>query len=142
MQPAEIVELFLTLSGLFFVLFEVYLNLNDAKNDTTNVLLYNATLGRFLFIPFALGAICGHLFLGTKYQFVSNIPLIHGLDNEFLVVIGIFGICILMYIVSKYIKLRSKLFLSILLLLGLVYGHFFWSMKNKGYTINPKCGIR
>jgi len=95
MSNTEIVQLLLVIVGLFFVAFEVFTNMNDVEDDTTNVILYQATLKR-----------------------------------ELLVIMGLAVISGLLVLFSKRIKTRSREFLTVLLLAGLLYGHFFWSMND------------
>lgn len=123
MASQNLVELFLIIVGLAFVVFEIYLNLNDAPNDTTNVTLLELSKKRLIFIPFGFGIIAGHLFLGT-YWF--NIPS----KYEVWVLVGFALICLLLYIFAPKIKTRSKTFFTILLAIGLLLGHFFWSMNS------------
>lgn len=137
MCPAKIVEYFLIATGFIFVAFEIYLSMNDIDNDSSNIILYEATKKRLLFIPFAIGAITGHLFFGHSTEILPQTNLIQSIDNEFLVVLMLFIISLLLNIISKYIKTRSKLFITFFLILGILYGHFFWSMKTKNYTKNP-----
>jgi hypothetical protein len=75
MSNSEIVQLFLVIVGLAFVAFEVITNMNDVADDTTNIILYQATL-KMLFIPFAIGAIAGHLFLGTTSKIFPSYKII------------------------------------------------------------------
>lgn len=130
MSNTEIVQLLLVIVGLFFVAFEVFTNMNDVEDDTTNVILYQATLKRMLFIPFAIGAIAGHLFLGTTSKLFPSYNIITAIDNELLVILGLAVISGLLVFFSKRIKTRSREFLTVLLLAGLLYGHFFWSMND------------
>ena len=124
-----LVEYFLIFMGLIFVLFEIVLNLMDIGGDTTNVFLYNWSKDKFFFIPFALGAIMGHLFLGAKRS-LFEVELIQGIDNDMLSVLVLAGLALLMTLIGVLVPFRkSKLFLSFLLILGLLYGHFFWSMN-------------
>ena len=44
MSNSEIVQLFLVIVGLAFIAFEVITNMNDVEDDTTNIILYQATL--------------------------------------------------------------------------------------------------
>jgi ABC-type enterochelin transport system permease subunit len=118
----------------------VYLNLNDIDNDTTNIIVYEAIKKRLIFIPFVIGVISGHLFLGTNWKIFPDKNLVGFMDNEALVLVILLIISVLLYFASKKIKTRSKLFLTLLMLAGLLYGHFFWSMKNKNYT-NEKTSI-
>ncbi len=124
-----LVEYFLIFMGLIFVLFEIVLNLMDIGGETTNVFLLRWSKGKFFFIPFALGAILGHLFLGTKWVLFET-EVIEGIDNDMLSVIVLAGLALIMVLVGFLIPFtKSKFFLSLLLVLGVLYGHFFWSMN-------------
>ena len=127
---AQIVQYFLILVGLAYVAFEVFLNLNDIKDDTTNFFLLKWSKGNYIFIPFALGAIGGHLFLGTKLDLVDG-SLIKGIDNSYLAVYVLFFLCGLFAVVGFASKFsRSKTFLTIMLVLGFLYGHYCWSLQS------------
>ncbi len=132
MQNETIVEMILVVVGIIFILLEIVLNLNNAPNDTTNEILLDYTKAKGLFIPFAIGAICGHLFLGTTHNPLPS--TIFNLPSEILVVVGIFICALIIGLIGRKVKLRTKTFLTVLLLLGLSYGHFFWSMnyENEG----------
>jgi hypothetical protein len=121
-QYSLVVDIMIGLAIAYFVL-EVLLNLNDIDNDTSNLLLYEWSKGKFFFIPFALGAIAGHLFLGTTD---SSFKMTNGMYP----VLILFGAVIVMVVVGFKAKFeKSKLLLTILLAVGLVYGHLFWSMN-------------
>lgn len=105
-----------------YVLLEIVLNLNEIEDDTSNIILLEASQGKLFFIPFALGAIMGHLFLGTEK------PIIDIGDSTPVVVL--FALSALMVIIGFTVPFKkSKAFLSALLVLGLLYGHFVWSMN-------------
>jgi cytochrome bd-type quinol oxidase subunit 2 len=129
MDKVIIVQTILICVVIIFVLYEIVLNLNQKSDDTSNIILYEATQKNSLFIPFGIGAIAGHLFLGNYNEVLPN-KAIFGLHNEISAVLGIAVICLLLFIFAKKIKTRSKPFLTILLLIGLAYGHFFWSMND------------
>lgn len=121
-QYSLVVDIMIGLAIAYFVL-EVLLNLNDIDNDTSNLLLYEWSKGKFFFIPFALGAIAGHLFLGTTD---SSFKMTNGMYP----VLILFGAVIAMVVIGYKVKFeKSKLLLTILLAVGLVYGHLFWSMN-------------
>lgn len=121
-QYSLVVDIMIGLAIAYFVL-EVLLNLNDIDNDTSNLLLYEWSKGKFFFIPFALGAIAGHLFLGTTD---SSFKMTNGMYP----VLTLFGAVIVMLVIGYKVKFeKSKLLLTILLAVGLVYGHLFWSMN-------------
>lgn len=122
MEPYKIVEIIMITFAIFYVILEVILNLNDLDNDTSNVLLLQWSNGKLFFIPFVLGAIGGHLFLGTKDPSFDLNPM--------LPVAMLFGVVIVMVIIAFLTHFKkTKLLHSILLALGLLYGHLFWSMN-------------
>ena len=111
--------------AMLYVAIEVILNVNEAEGDTSNVILLKAAEGKLFFIPFALGAILAHLFLGTEnadYQ----------LSKSIYPVLILFGVALLSVGLAYLLRLSKKVLkwvLSILLVLGLLYGHLFWSMN-------------
>ncbi len=121
----EIVVGIMIFFAIAYVVIEVILNLNGVKEDTSNIILLKASQGKLFFIPFALGAIMGHLFLGTgdsSYQ----------MSKSMYPVLILFGLAILSIGIAYLLKLKKPVpiwFLSILLGLGLLYGHLFWSMN-------------
>lgn len=117
-----IVRNIMIIFAVVYLLFEIYLNLNDIDEDTTNVLLLKASKDKLFFIPFALGAVVGHLFLGTsdtRFE-IGDLPP----------VLILFGLAIVSIVIGYKVPFKkSKLFLTVLLLLGILYGHLFWSMN-------------
>ncbi len=111
--------------AMLYVAIEVILNVNEAEGDTSNVILLKAAEGKLFFIPFALGAILAHLFLGTEnadYQ----------LSKPIYPALILFGVALLSVGLAYLLRLSKKVpkwVLSILLVLGLLYGHLFWSMN-------------
>ena len=106
----------------FYVLFEVALNLNELENDTSNIILFEAAKDKLFFIPFALGTIMGHLFLGT------NNPTFYIGDGW--PVVLLFILCGIMTLIGFKVKFeKTRAFFTFLLLVGVAYGHFFWSMN-------------
>ena len=131
MDYRTIVQLIIILVGIAFVIFEILLNLNDVPDDTSNILLYEATKKRLLFIPFVIGAISGHLFLGTYMKiFPADTNVVPFLKNEMLVILGMVLISLLLFLISFKVNNRSRVFLTLLLVAGLLYGNFFWSMND------------
>ncbi|NJB35877.1 MULTISPECIES: hypothetical protein [Flavobacteriaceae] len=108
--------------AIFYVLFEVALNLNELEDDTSNIILLDAAKKQFFFIPFALGAILGHLFIGTtnKAFYIGDGWPVYIL----------FALAIICTIIGYKVEFKKPLwFLCLLLLLGLAYGHFLWSLN-------------
>lgn len=123
MKYYELVEFIMIGFMVLYVSLEVVLNSNNHENDTSNVILKKWSEGNMFFIPFALGAIGGHLFLGTTIESLDINPMIP--------VIVLFGLSVAMVGCGYFIKFKkSTTFLTILLLAGIAYGHFFWSMNH------------
>ncbi len=111
--------------AILYVVIEVVLNVNETKEDTSNIILLKAAQNKLFFIPFALGAIMGHLFLGTKNSDFR-------MSNSMYPVLILFGGALLSIGIAYALRLEKKIpiwALSILMVLGLVYGHLFWSMN-------------
>lgn len=125
----HLVEYFLIGLFIFYVLFEVYLNLNQDKNDTTNVLMLAWSKDKFFFIPFALGAIIGHLFLGTSIDILAPLNLSELWHSIFPVVVLFITSGIMLFVGYKITFIKTKLFLTSLLFAGIAYGHLFWTMN-------------
>ncbi|WP_343486076.1 hypothetical protein [Allomuricauda sp. d1] len=108
--------------AILYVVFEVYLNLNELDDDTSNIVLLEASKEQYFFIPFALGAIMGHLFLGAQTNYF-------GISGGWAVTL-LFALCLLMLGAGFWMpSKKSKGFLTLLLVIGLVYGHFIWSQN-------------
>jgi len=123
MHQYELVKTIMIVFAVVYFLLEILLNINDIDNDTSNVILLEWAQGKLIFVPFVLGAIGGHLFLGT---FNSAFKM----SNSLYPVLIIFGLAIVMIIIgSKSNFPRTRLFFTILLAVGVVYGHLFWSMN-------------
>jgi NhaP-type Na+/H+ or K+/H+ antiporter len=79
--------------------------------------------GKAFIIPFILGAIGGHLFLATQDSTFK-------MSESMYPVLILFGIAIISFVIGYKVPFKnSNLFLSGLLILGVLYGHFFWSMN-------------
>jgi len=107
-----------------YLIMEVLLNLNEVDKDTTNVILLEWSQGKLIFIPFALGAIGGHLFLGT-----TN-PTFRFTESMYAVLLLAILCGIGLWLGHRLRFTRTPLFHTALLLAGLLYGHLFWSMDN------------
>ncbi|OQD43386.1 hypothetical protein [Croceivirga radicis] len=108
--------------AIFYLVFEIALNLNELEDDTSNILLFEASKNQFFFIPFVLGAILGHLFIGTT-------------DKRFYIGDGwpvylLFGMAAVSVLIGYKVPFKKPLwFMSLLLVLGVFYGHFLWSLN-------------
>ena len=111
--------------AILYVAIEVLLNVNESEEDTSNVILLKAAQKKLFFIPFALGAILAHLFLGTED---AN----YRMSNSMYPVLILFGAALLSIGIAYLIRFNKKVpiwVLSVLLGLGLLYGHLLWSMN-------------
>ncbi|MCL6265655.1 hypothetical protein [Flagellimonas myxillae] len=119
----EIVTTIMAVFAALYVLLEVFLNVNGIDDDTSNIILLEASQKKLFIIPFALGAILGHLFLGTTNTFFQ-------MSSSLYPVIILFGLAIATYIFARLVDFKKPIwFLSLLLVLGLIYGHLLWSMN-------------
>ncbi len=123
------IEMILLVLGLLYVAMEVLLNLNNIGGDTSNLLIYDMMKKKSFFLSFALGSIIGHLFFGADKDYILasysesaiywSVPVI---------ILG--GLSLIMILLGVFLKFeKPKWFLFSLLLSGIGYGHFFWSMN-------------
>ena len=109
----------------FLILFNVYLNFNKIENDTINVILKNWAYNKYFFITFFWGVLGGHFFLGSHQPvFGSNwwIPVV-------LVIIFVFFLIFLGRQLDKTVIMKRR-YQLLLLIIGVFYGHFFWSQRH------------
>lgn len=126
-ETLKIVQIIMAVFAVVYFLFEVYLNVNDVDDDTSNIIIFRWTRKqKLIFLPFAFGAIGGHLFLGTsdpRFQ----------IENGIMPVVYLALICLVLLLVGRFVLSREKdtrkWLMSLLLLLGFAYGHFIWSMN-------------
>ena len=122
-----VVSIMIGLAVAYFII-EILLILNDVDNDTSNILLLEWSKGKSFFIPFALGAIAGHLFLGTTNDAFK-------MSNGMFPVLIIFGLTLIMVLIGFKVPFKkTKAFLTSILIAGVLFGHFFWSMN---YIVRP-----
>ena len=130
-----IVQFIMLAFAVIYFLFEIFLNVNDVQDDTSNIILFRWTRKlRLIFIPFALGAVGGHLFLGTENGAFK-------LCNGMMPVILLAGICLVLLFIGRFLLRKdrdtAKWLMTLLLILGFVYGHFIWSMNYKNGPCEP-----
>tara|TARA_R110002050_G_scaffold19487_1_gene56027 strand:+ start:726 stop:1118 length:393 start_codon:yes stop_codon:yes gene_type:complete len=122
-----VVSIMISLAVAYFII-EILLMLNNVDNDTSNILLLEWSKGKSFFIPFALGAIAGHLFLGTTNDAFK-------MSNGMFPVLIIFGLTLIMVLIGFKVPFKkTKAFLTSILIAGVLFGHFFWSMN---YIVRP-----
>lgn len=110
---------------VFLILFNIYLNFNKVKNDTINVILKNWAFNRYFYITFFWGVLGGHFFLGSSNAaFGSNwwLPVA-------LVAVIVFALVLIGKRLSKDFVLKRR-YQMLLLIAGLLYGHFIWSQRH------------
>jgi len=117
-------HIILALMG-FLILFNFYLNFNNIKDDTINVILKNWAYNKYFFITFLWGVLGGHFFLGTETPVFGS--------NWWLPAVLVISIVIILLVIGK--RLDKELVIKrqyqfLLLLSGLLYGHFFWSQRH------------
>ena len=89
-----------------YFIIEILLMLNNVDNDTSNILLLEWSKGKSFFIPFALGAIAGHLFLGTTNDAFK-------MSNGMFPVLIIFGLTLIMVLIGFKVPFKkTKAFLT------------------------------
>lgn len=113
-------------AALATAIVDVILAFNDEANDRLNYILHDKSDNKLYFIPLFWGMTLGHLFLGKKYNLVCDLPI------DPMMSVGILaGVNIVLILVGLRFPLRTKYksFVRLTLLItGIVYGHFFWSM--------------
>jgi len=109
----------------FLVLFNVYLNFNTIKNDTINVILKNWAYNKYFFLTFIWGVLGGHFFLGSHQPIFGS--------NWWLPVVLVIVIILLLIIIGKRVDrafILKRRYQLLLLVSGVLYGHFFWSQRH------------
>lgn len=109
----------------FLILFNVSLTFNKIENDTVNVILKNWAYKKYFFITFIWGVLGGHFFLGSSKPVFGS--------NWWLPVVLVIILVIFLVIVGKRLDITivvRRRYQLVLLIAGLLYGHFFWSQRH------------
>lgn len=109
----------------FLILLNIVLHFNKTKNDTVNVILKNWAYSKYFFITFFWGVLGGHFFLGSQRPLFGS--------NWWLPVLLVIGIMLGLLILGKRIGREAVLkrrYQLLLLLSGILYGHFVWSQRH------------
>ena len=120
------------LAIVILFIIEILAKLNDTPNDNVNIIIREWAYGKFYFITFFFGIVASHLFLGTRIRWLDcakyNIPI----DCKILDVLVIAGLSIILLIIGLIFQKTktSKTFQAILFGVGMVVGHFVWSMND------------
>ncbi|AXO79847.1 hypothetical protein DZC78_05405 [Olleya aquimaris] len=113
------------------ILLNTILNINYYKNDTINVVIKNWSYNKYFFIPFLWGVFGGHFFLGSKKP-VLDIFITHWEIPP--IVLAVIVIIMIIYgrkLPKDYI-IKTK-YQIILLVSGLLFGHFIWSQRHEEF---------
>ncbi len=127
-----IVQIVVACTILFLILFNVVLYFNDIEKDTVNYLIKQWAYHKYFFLTTAWGILGGHFFLG------SQVPLLG--DNTWLPVVLVIVFLGALFLIGKkqdqgfIMKRRIQI---LLLLLGVLYGHFFWSQRHLDFLDAP-----
>ena len=116
----------------FLVLFNIYLNFNKIENDTINVILKNWAYNKYFFITFIWGVLGGHFFLGTKTPLFGS--------NWWIPVVLVIVIVFILILIGKKFKsdfVLQQRYQLVLLITGLLYGHFIWSQRHIPEVVFP-----
>lgn len=120
-----IVQLVVACSIGFLILLNVLLYFNDIEDDTVNFIIKSWAYNKYYFITFVWGVLGGHFFLGS-YNPVFGSNWITPLILLALIVI------LLIYFGRKLEKnfVLKRRYQLILLITGVLYGHFFWAQEH------------
>lgn len=113
------------------VVIDLIMAFNDVPNDRLNYILHNESNHKGYFIPLLWGMVVGHLFLGKYYTSEADLPITPTAAVIVLAVINllVIGIGYKFPLKSKY----PTFVILTLLIVGVLYGHFFWSMNYPVY---------
>ena len=120
----------LAILTLFVV--EIIAKLNDIPNDNVNIIIRTWAYERFYFITFFCGIMTGHLFLGTTVKWCDCKKIGIPFDCNIFDVLVIAVLSLLLLATGLIFKNKkpSKKFQVILFSLGLIIGHFVWTMND------------
>lgn len=129
--PYAIAVGILVLAVITLFIVEISAKLNDIKNDNVNIIIRNWAYDKFYFITFFFGIVTAHLFLGTTLTWFDcktiNIPFDCDIFNVLVVATLSILLLIIGWIFQK--KRTTKTFQFILYSLGLLIGHYVWTMN-------------
>lgn len=126
------VVLFIVLWIAALFLLELLASLNDIPGDNVNVIIRQYAFGKSFFITLFFGITTGHLFLGTHTRVVDWSGLFNSVwGNRTWDMIFVIFACVIALILGQFklFKTNTKKFQLIVFSLGVILGHYFWSMK-------------
>lgn len=126
-----VVSAVIVLAVLILFTIEILAKLNNIPNDNVNELIRQWIYGKYYFITFCFGVISGHLFLGITYRWLDCKTLGINMDCAIFDVIVIAGLVSIFLVTGLVLKFKSSsiFFHFLLLTIGLLAGHFIWSMN-------------
>lgn len=125
MIEIETVEHIVIAVIIFLILFNIYLNYNKIENDTINEILKNWAYSKYFFITFIWGVFGGHFFLGSPRPVFGS--------NWWMPVVLVIILVILLIFIGNKLKrsdILKRRYQLLLLISGVLYGHFFWSQRH------------
>lgn len=128
MNVTLIVQIVIAITIIFLMLFNMYLYFNDEKDDTVNFIIKKWAYNRYFFLPMAWGILGGHFFLG------SQVPIL-GQNTWLPVVLVVVLLLAILFVGLKQPKdfVMKPSIQFLLLIIGVLYGHFFWSQRHLDY---------
>lgn len=117
----------------FLFLIEIFLKLNDVPYDNVNYIIRDWASKKFYFITFFAGVVSAHLFLGTTFDwFDCRILVGDKFECHIFDVIVVAGLSIVLLLIGLLTQKgsTSNKVQYLLYTVGLIVGHFVWSMNN------------
>ena len=115
--PSILFALLIFLMGL-----EFFLGSNDVKGDTIKVRIREWAYGKSFYITFLWGVLTGHFYFGAEN------PLIRKTEWS---IVAIIIASILLILIGKFVKIKITMkHQFILLIIGVLFGHFLFSMNS------------
>jgi hypothetical protein len=118
-----IAESILLLVPLGMLILEAFLSFNNIKGDTISAILNKWAYGKSFFITLAWGIITGHFFLGSKAPIIKD-------NTMSVVIVALLAVTAALIGCSMKWKKTSRLFQLVMLITGMIIGHFAWSMND------------
>lgn len=105
------------------VVIDILLYINKVKGDTISNIIRDWVYGKAYFITFAWGVFTGHFFMGNG-DWIGSIKTLPCLIILSFLLVALF---VHAHFKKPVMKPQHQL---ILLVAGILYGHFFWSMND------------
>jgi hypothetical protein len=116
------VSAILVVALLLIVSFEMAMHMNGKPGDNMNFLVYSWAKGKYFFITFFWGVLAGHLFMGSKQPLIT-------ISWLSIVLAAVLGLSLILIGVRLNRSNTSAAFQLALLILGVLFGHWVWSMN-------------